>query len=183
MDDEGVAPAEEERERRLEGVEAGDAEAEPAGRLTTAALEGAKANAKPRTVYLRPETLDTLADLPAPPGAIRVLSPFDPAIRDRRRALHLFGFDYRIEIFVPAAKRQYGYYVFPLLEGDRFIGRIDMKCDRNAGTLNVHALWLEPRLQMTARRQGKLEQALQQVAAFAGANAVRFADGYRKSAT
>ena len=55
-------------------------------------------------------------------------------IRDRKRCLRLFGFDYRIEIFVPAPKRQYGYYVFPLLEGDRFVGRIDMKHD--SGTLS-----------------------------------------------
>ena len=157
-------------------------ESQPADRLAAATVEGATADAKPRRVFVRPETLDALADQPSPPGAIRVLSPFDPAIRDRRRALHLFGFDYRIEIFVPAAKRQYGYYVFPLLEGDRFIGRIDMKCDRSAGALDVQALWLEPRLQLTARRQARLEQALQQVATFAGVDAVRFADGFRKGA-
>ena len=71
-------------------------------------------------------------DWPAPPSRIRVLSPFDPVLRDRDRAERLFGFRYRIEIFVPEAKREYGYYVFPLLEGDRLIGRIDMKADRRA---------------------------------------------------
>lgn len=129
---------------------------------------------------MRPETLESLLDQPTPPGAIRVLSPFDPAIRDRRRALHLFRFDYRIEIFVPAAKRQYGYYVFPLLEGDRFIGRIDMKSDRDAGVLGVRALWLEPRLKLTSARSRKLEQALDAVRAFSGVDAVRFDDGFLK---
>ncbi|MCA8928616.1 MAG: YcaQ family DNA glycosylase [Alphaproteobacteria bacterium] len=152
--------------------------AQPSNALIAVGLEGAAPDARPRTVYLRPETLDALADLPGAPGALRVLSPFDPAIRDRRRALHLFGFDYRIEIFVPAAKRRYGYYVFPLLEGDRFIGRIDMKCDRAAGALDVQALWLEPRLRLTPARRRKLEQALAEVAAFAGVDTLRFADGF-----
>jgi len=155
-------------------------EAQPEDRLVAAGVEGARPDAKPRTVCLRPGTLGDLADPPNPPGAIRALSPFDPAIRDRRRALHLFGFDYRIEIFVPAAKRQYGYYVFPLLEGDRFIGRIDMKCERDAGVLAVRAFWPEPRLRPTPKRLSRLERALNEVAAFAGAEAVRFADGYLK---
>jgi uncharacterized protein YcaQ len=158
------------------------AAAQPQQRLTRALVEAAEKDAKPRDVLLRPETLEILqnGDFPSPPGALRVLSPFDPAIRDRRRAQHLFGFDYRIEIFVPAAQRQYGYYVFPLLEGDRLIGRIDMKCDRNAGVLDVQGLWLEPRLQLTPKRKSKLEQALAAVAEFAGADAVRFADGFLK---
>ena len=67
-------------------------------------------------------------------------------IRDRKQCLRLFGFDYRIEIFVPAQKRQYGYYVFPLLEGDRFVGRIDMEHD--SGTLSVSNLWLEHGVQL-----------------------------------
>ena len=153
-------------------------EAQPTDWLVSVTVEGAFADAKPRLVFARPDTLATVASLSTPPGAIRVLSPFDPAIRDRKRALHLFGFDYRIEIFVPAAQRQYGYYVFPLLEGDRFIGRIDMKCDRDADALVVRALWLEPRLSLTPARQRKLELALQATAAFAGVGDVRFADGW-----
>ena len=109
---------------------------------------------------------------------MRVLSPFDPAIRDRKRAEALFGFDYRIEIFVPAAKRQYGYYVFPLLEGERFAGRVDMKRDRDADALRVAALWLEPRLKLTPSRMGKLEKALGEVAALAGVSQVVFEDGW-----
>lgn len=155
-------------------------EAQPSDLLVSALVEGSDADAKPRQVFVRPETLEALETLPNLPGALRVLSPFDPAIRDRKRALHLFGFDYRIEIFVPAAKRQYGYYVFPLLEGDRFVGRIDMKSDRDAGVLGVRALWLEPRLKLTSARSRKLEQALDTVRAFSGVDAVRFDDGFLK---
>ncbi len=143
-------------------------------------VEAAEANAKSRLAFMRPETLETLTESPSLPGAIRALSPFDPAIRDRKRAKHLFGFDYRIEIFVPAAKRQYGYYVFPLLEGERLIGRIDMKCDRDADALAVQALWLEPRLKLTPARARKLEQSLQQVADFTGVSQIDFADGYER---
>lgn len=152
--------------------------AQPAGALVEVACACAAADAKDKHAYARPETLDGLGDLTPPPGAVRALSPFDPAIRDRKRAAALFGFDYRIEIFVPAAQRQYGYYVFPLLEGDRFIGRLDMKRDRDADALRVSALWLEPRLKLTPGRMAKLEKALAEVAAFAGVAAVRFEDGW-----
>ena len=138
----------------------------------------ADGDAKPRKYYARPSLLEEMANLPPLPGAVRVLSPFDPAIRNRRRAMALFGFDYRIEIFVPEAKRQFGYYVFPLLEGERFIGRIDMKRDRDTDSLRVSALWLEPRLKLTPARQAKLERELYAVAEFAGVRNVTFSDGY-----
>ena len=66
-----------------------------------------------------------LETLPPPTSRLRIINPFDPVVRDRNRLKRLFGFDYRIEIFVPAAKRRFGYYVFPILEGDRFVGRIE----------------------------------------------------------
>ena len=75
-----------------------------------------------RTAFARPDLPDTIQDTPSAPGGVRVLSPFDPALRDRNRAERLFGFHYRIEIFVPEPKRKYGYYVFPVMERDRLIG-------------------------------------------------------------
>ena len=72
-----------------------------------------------------------------------ILSPFDPVIRDRARALRLFGFDYRFEAFVPAPARRYGYYVLPLLEGDRLVGRVDPKYDRAAGVIELRGPWWE----------------------------------------
>ena len=114
--------------------------------------------------------LEQLDDLPKPPPRIRALNPFDPVIRDRKRLERLFGFHYRIEVFVPAAKRQYGYYVFPLLEGDRFIGRIDMTHDaRNGGVLKVTGLWLEPKVAMTQGREQKLHAELKRIQRFVGA--------------
>ena len=123
---------------------------------------------------------ESWADLPEPPKRLRVLSPFDPLIRDRKRTERLFGFHYRIEVFVPAARRRYGYYVFPLLEGDRLIGRLDMKHERDSGVLRVKALWLEPRQRLSAARQDRLEAELERQRRFTGAERVTFAKGWVK---
>ncbi|WP_439138130.1 winged helix-turn-helix domain-containing protein [Planktotalea sp.] len=109
---------------------------------------------------------------PKPTSRLRILSPFDPALRDRKRAERLFGFHYRIEIFVPEAKRQYGYYVFPMLEGDRLVGRIDMKALRSDDILNVTGLWWERDVQATPARRKKLLAELDRMARFAGVERV-----------
>ncbi|MFK7733899.1 MAG: winged helix-turn-helix domain-containing protein [Pseudomonadales bacterium] len=104
----------------------------------------------------------------AKPGSrLRVLNPFDPAIRDRKRLEKLFGFDYRIEIFVPAAKRRWGYYVYPLLEGDRFVGRVELKADKKNNTLTVLKIWSEANVKWTQARATKLEQELARLARMA----------------
>jgi len=133
---------------------------------------------KPRASFALADQVAWLLDAPEPPARIRVLSPFDPLIRDRNRTERLFGFFYRIEVFVPEPKRQYGYYVFPLLEGDRLIGRIDMKAERKEGLLDVRRLWLEPGVKPTAGRLDKLEAELQRVARFAGMETVRLQPGW-----
>ena len=92
---------------------------------------------KPRRAFARPDILERAREAPIPPDRIRILSPFDPVLRDRKRTERLFGFHYRIEVFVPSPKRKYGYYVFPILEGNRLIGRIDMRCHRDVGSLTV----------------------------------------------
>jgi uncharacterized protein YcaQ len=107
---------------------------------------------------------------------VRVLSPFDPALRDRKRAERLFGFYYRIEIFVPAAKRQYGYYVFPVLEGDRIIGRIDVK--RDGDVLAVAAFWPEAGVAFGAGRQARLMAELDRLARFGGCGTVALAEDW-----
>ena len=76
-------------------------------------------------------------------GRTATLSPFDRLIHDRRRLRELFGFDYLLEIYVPPAKRRWGYYVLPVLQGDRFIGRFDAKADRESSTLRVPAIHME----------------------------------------
>ncbi|MBP1850336.1 winged helix-turn-helix domain-containing protein [Rhizobium halophytocola] len=134
---------------------------------------------RPRNAFAFSDGLEALLDAPEPPARIRTLSPFDPLIRDRNRAERLFGFFYRIEIFVPEPKRQYGYYVFPLLEGDRIIGRIDMKADRKAGTLAVKRLWLEDKVRPSAGRLERLDAELMRLARFAGVETVTYLEGWR----
>lgn len=99
---------------------------------------------------------DRLSDLTSPTSRLRILNPFDPVIRDRDRLERLFGFEYRVEMFVPAAKRKWGYYVFPLLEGDRFVGRIEVKAERKTSQLNVNTLWIEPGVKWSEARTEKL---------------------------
>jgi uncharacterized protein YcaQ len=82
-------------------------------------------------------------DGPVPKGRTTFLSPFDRLVQDRNRAEALWGFFYRLEMYVPRAKREYGYYVLPILRGDRVIGRIEPVFDRKTGKLDVLGTWWE----------------------------------------
>lgn len=156
------------------------AAAHAAGELVEVAIEPAD-DAPPRRAFARPDIFERLKALPEPPERLRALSPFDPLLRDRKRAQRLFDFDYRIEIYVPEAKRKYGYYVFPLLEGARLIGRLDMKHHRQDGELRVTGLWLEPKVKLTRGRRARLEAELERQRRFTGAERVVFADGWIKA--
>jgi hypothetical protein len=109
---------------------------------------------------------DLLADRRPFRGRTTVLSPFDPLIYDRRRAEELWGFRYRLEIYVPAAKREYGYYVLPIVHGDRVAGRIDVVHDRTAGVLRVNGLWWED------EPAAELDAVLDDLAAWLGAASI-----------
>ncbi len=126
----------------------------------------------------RPDIEAVIAQAAPPSPRLRIVNPFDPIIRDRARALRLFGFDYRIEIYTPAEKRRYGYYVYPMLEGDRFVGRIEVKADRGAGVLRAEKLWPEPGYRFGQGRMDRLEAELSRLAKLAGVDGVTIADGF-----
>ena len=104
------------------------------GRLETVAVER----------WSEPAYMHASAKLPRSVDRLTVLSPFDSIVWNRDRAARLWGFDYRIEIYVPASKRVYGYYVLPVLDGEHLVARLDLKTDRAAGALRVLGAYAEP---------------------------------------
>ncbi len=104
-----------------------------------------------------------------------LLSPFDNLIRDRKRSEQLFDLDYRMEIYVPKAKRRFGYYAMPLLHGDRFVARVDPAIDRDRGRLVLNAV--HPEIGVTpARELGPVVAgAIGELAAWLGATSVEVA--------
>ena len=118
-----------------------------------------------------------LKNTPPPTSRLRILNPFDPLVRDRKRLARLFAFDYRIEIFVPPRQRKWGYYVFPLLEADRFVGRIEIKADRKTSLLKVLRFWPEPGIRWTKSRWRKLEAELERMRRFVGMSDVSWLPG------
>ncbi len=106
-------------------------------------------------------------------GRTVLLSPFDNLICDRQRTALLFNFDYTIEIYVPVAKRRYGYYVLPILMNDVFLGRVDLQMNRQESQLHIQALYLEePWLPLT-ERASDLSATFQNLAAFLGARTIK----------
>jgi len=126
-----------------------------------------------RPAFAGAEYPERLAALPDPPARTTLLCPFDPILRDRARALRLFGFDYRFEAFIPEARRQFGYYVLPILEGGALVGRLDPKFHRDSGVLAVRGLWWEPGIRATKVRRQRLTEALEDLARRIGAREVR----------
>jgi len=112
-----------------------------AGELLPIDVDGLKG---PRYIIAAEEPmLDATADPATLPPAVSFLAPLDPIVWDRRLLRDLWGFDYLWEVYVPQAKRRWGYYVLPILFGDRFVGRIEPRLDRKAKTLNIIGIWFE----------------------------------------
>ncbi|MGL4723603.1 MAG: winged helix-turn-helix domain-containing protein [Scandinavium sp.] len=106
-----------------------------------------------------------------------VLSPFDPVVWDRKRAEQLFDFSYRLECYTPAPKRQYGYFVLPLLHQGKLVGRMDSKMHRKTGVLEIFALYLQDSVRVSAALEKGLRQAITDFASWQGAK--RIAIGHR----
>jgi uncharacterized protein len=146
------------------------------GRVIEVEVEGTDGTR--RRSYAWPDILARADAAPEPPSRLRILSPFDPALRDRNRTERLFGFHYRIEVFVPEAKRLFGYYVFPVLEGSSIVGRIDAKAFRAEGMLRIKAFWPEPGIAMGPGRVARLQAELARLAGFSGCDKVDHISGW-----
>jgi len=119
-----------------------------------------------------PCQLETLQQPPKPTQRLRIINPFDPLVRDRKRLARLFGFDYKIEIYVPPTKRLYGYYVYPILEFNRFIGRVEVKHDRDLNLIRVDKLWPEKGIKFGKQRMNKLTGELERLRLFCQAEMI-----------
>ena len=101
-----------------------------------------------------------------------LLSPFDNLICDRDRTEELFDFFFRIEIYVPKAKRQFGYYVLPILDGDRLIGRVDPTMDRKNNILTFHNIYAEPKASQSKAVVKRIRRAMNSLGKFLGAREI-----------
>lgn len=132
------------------------------GRLLKAAVDGWDA-----PIYFYPDHLSLLEA--AAGGALTashttLLTPFDPLVWDRQRARELFGFEFTIECYLPAAKRRYGYFPLPILRHDRLVGRLDAKAHRKEKMFEIISLYLEPDVEPTAELASDLAEAIQRCA-------------------
>lgn len=123
----------------------------------------------------RPADLDALPGL-APATRTIALSPFDNLLCDRARTAELFGFEHRLEIYVPASQRRWGYYVLPILHRERIVARADLTVDRQAGLLRVLALHREPGVKRSPGLDRAVADALERLAAWRGVSLADAAD-------
>ena len=137
------------------------AELVEAGELLPVTVEGWK----------KPAYLDPKARMPRWIEARALLAPFDPLVWERERTHRIFDFFYRIEIYTPLSKRNYGYYVLPFLLGDRLVGRVDLKADRATSRLLAHAVHVEPGVDRR-KIEGPLREELRLMADWLGLDRV-----------
>jgi uncharacterized protein YcaQ len=140
------------------------------GTLIPVTVEGWNSKlGKPLPAYLHPA-----ARIPRRIETTALLSPFDPVVWERNRALRMFSFHYRIEIYTPAPKRIYGYYTLPVLVDDRIVARIDLKSDRQNGVLRVQSAWHEDG--QPSGYEGRVAELLERAAAWQGLGGVEVSD-------
>jgi uncharacterized protein YcaQ len=127
----------------------------------------------PGTWYMLADTLSTNHEVLTDwQPRTTLLSPFDNLICDRKRTATLFDFTYSSEFYTPKHKRKYGYYVMPILYGDRLIGRLDPIMDRKNSVLTIQALHLEPTITMTPEIEREINKATEELAQFLGAQKI-----------
>ena len=131
--------------------------------------------------FTMPESLDVLDTIPDPEGTT-LLCPFDSFLWQRQRAEDLLGFRYRIEIYLPAAKRQFGYYVLPILHEGRLVGRLDPKVHREADTLQIKGLFFEDGVTPDRKLTRGLREALHDLAHFVGATRLELPSSWSRLA-
>jgi hypothetical protein len=144
------------------------------GRVREVVVEGA--NGSHQTgFYALESVVERLDTFPEPSPSLLLLNPFDPVVHARGsgRTERLFGFEFRMEIWVPPHRRVYGYYVLPILEGRRFTGRVEVKLERERGVLAALAVWWESGVRATAARRQALRHELMALAGFVGAKRVK----------
>jgi uncharacterized protein YcaQ len=135
---------------------------------------------------VQPDHLEQTLSMPdsMPMAAtVRLLSPFDNLVIQRKRLQQLFGFHYQIECYVPAAKRQYGYFCLPILWGERFVGRVDPKAHRSKRRLEVLSFSVEHELHGNADFWAAFSQALQTFATFNGCTSVTWPNPAQRGIT
>ena len=156
---------------RYPGLDGVLAALERAGRVERVRV-AADGSEHPGPWYVHADDLPLLERLQAGDWQPRttLLSPFDNLLINRERTERLFGFHYRMEVYVPKAARRYGYYVLPILHGDRLVGRVDPAMDRRSGRLVVHAIHAEPDAPEAAGPA--VAAALQDLASFLGADGI-----------
>lgn len=134
-------------------------DAELDGLVTEGALERVEVQGWNVPGYVLPALWEGLPSRLSPTHTT-LLSPFDPVVWDRARALELFDFDYRIECYTPEPKRKYGYYVLPILDRGALIGRLDAKAHRAEGRFEIKALYLEPGVELSSALVERLAAAI-----------------------
>lgn len=132
----------------------------------------------PGTWYIHRDDLPVLEGIEAGDWQPRttLLSPFDNLIANRERTELLFDYRFRIEIYVPKHRREYGYYVLSILHGDHIIGRLDPVMDRKAGRLNINAVYAEPNAPMTAEVAQSIAASIADLAIFLGAKSIEYGE-------
>jgi len=137
------------------------------GKITVISIEGIESE----KYFILTEKLDLL-NAKKKMNGLHILSPFDNLVIQRKKLKTFFNFDYQLECYVPQSKRKYGYFCLPVLNGDKFIGKIDLKASRATGSLIINNLFKETGINLNADVKNKFRKKLSELARFSGCTEV-----------